>query len=261
MKFRIVIAAFLIILSNCISAQFVGDGASKPASTPAVSARPKPAFTLKYGLAMPLSTFGTVPANPNGASKFTNGQMGAKTGFFVEAGLGMNFSKPDNWVGFYYFPLMMSYWKTSMDWSNLEKFGKFFSDKAIYTKPVSALDIGQRYGVLVNIKPVKDLSVAVYWRPGLIVPFDFAVNHKVSADGAAFLYSGTMATGTKAPVLVLSSTPGLTVKYSIFVLSLEAYSVKPTYTVTYSDPTTPAPVTVTGKIPIKMFVASLGLCF
>jgi hypothetical protein len=258
MKSLVFIATFIIILGNCISAQFVGDGASKPASTPAASARPKPALTLKYGLAMPLSTFGTVPTKPNGPTKFTTGQIGAKTGFFAEAGLGMNFSKPDNWVGFYYFPLMISYWKTSMDWSKL---GGFYSDKSIYTKPVSALDIGQRYGVLVNVKPVKDLSVAVYWRPGLIVPFDFEVNHKVSADGAAYLYSGTMAVGKGAPVLVLSSTPGLIVKYRIFVLSLEAYSVKPTYTVTYSDPTVPTPVTVTGKIPIKMFVASLGLCF
>jgi hypothetical protein len=258
MKSRILISAFLVVLSNCISAQFVGDGASKPTSAPVSANKPKPVLTLKYGLAMPLSTFGTIPTKPNGATKFTNGTMGAKTGFFAEAGLGMNFSKPDKWVGFYYFPIMISYWKTSMDWNKL---GTFFADKSIYTKPVSALDIGQRYGVLVNIKPVQDLSVAVYWRPGLIVPFDFAVDHTLSADGAAYHYSGTMAIGKGAPALVLSSTPGLTVKYKIFVLSMEAYSVKPTYTVTYSDPTVPTPVTVTGKIPIKMFVASLGLCF
>ena len=258
MKSGILASAFLIILSNYVSAQFVGDGASKPASTPATVAKPKPAFTMKYGLAMPLSTFGTVPTRA-AASKFTNGLMGAKTGFFAEAGLGMNFVKPDKWVGFYYFPIMISYWKTSMDWSKL---GGFFADKSIYTKPVSALDIGQRYGVVVNVKPVEDLSVAVYWRPGLIVPFDFEVNHKVSADGGTFLFSGTMATGSKAPVLVLSSTPGLTVKYKIFVFSMEGYFVKPTYTVTYTDfLTTPTPVTSTGKIPIKLFVASLGLCF
>lgn len=258
MKSGILASAFLIILSNCISAQFVGDAASKPASTPATVAKPKPAFTMKYGLAMPLSTFGTVPTRA-AASKFTNGLMGAKTGFFAEAGLGMNFVKPDKWVGFYYFPIMISYWKTSMDWSKL---GGFFADKSIYTKPVSALDIGQRYGVVVNVKPVEDLSVAVYWRPGLIVPFGFEVNHKVSADGGTFLFSGAMAVGSKAPVLVLSSTPGLTVKYKIFVLSFEGYFVKPTYTVTYTDASTAMNnVVATGKIPIKLFVASLGLCF
>lgn len=257
MKSAILTVSFLIILGNCISAQFVGDGGSKPSSTTAPG-KPKPVFTLKYGLAMPLSTYGTVPARAT-AYKFTNGLMGAKTGFFVEAGLGMNFTKPDKWVGFYYFPLMVSYWKTSLDWSKL---GGFFSDKTIYTKPMSAIDIGQRYGVLVNIKPVEDLSAAIYWRPGLIVPFDFAVNHTASPTGGTFLFSGTMATGSKAPVLVLSSTPGLTVRYKIFVLSFEGYFVKPTYTVTYTDASTAMNnVVATGKIPIKMFVASLGLCF
>ncbi len=49
---------------------------------------------------------------------------------------------------------------------------------------MSAIDIGQRYGVVVNIKPIEDLSVAVYYRPGLIVPFDFA--KLSSADGDAY---------------------------------------------------------------------------
>src|SRR5450631_1034426 len=151
MKSGILITAFLIILSNCISAQFVGDGASKPASTPA-SVKQKPAFIIKYGLAMPLSNFGTVPTR-TAAPLYTNGLMGAKTGFFVEAGFGLNFTKTEKMVGFYYFPLMASYWKTSMDWSKL---GGFFADKAIYTKPISAIDIGQRYGVVVKVKPVED---------------------------------------------------------------------------------------------------------
>lgn len=257
MKSRIVIAAFLFILSNCISAQFVGDGGAKQTSTPA-SVKQKPVFIIKYGLAMPLSNFGTVPEKAT-MSKYTNGFMGAKTGFFVEAGLGLNFTNPDKMVGFYYFPLMASYWKTSMDWSKL---GGFYADKAIYTKPVSAIDIGQRYGVVVKVKPIDDLSVAVYYRPGLIVPFDFAVNHAASPTTGTFLFSGTMAIGKGAPALVLSSTPGLTVKYKIFVLSMEAYFVKPTYTVTYTDTSASLNnVTSSGKIPIKMFVASLGLCF
>ena len=258
MKSAILVTSFLIILGNCVSAQFVGDGAAKPSSAPVSSQKTKPILTLKFGMATPLSTYGTVPARAT-ASKYTDGLMGAKTGFFAEAGLGMNFSKPDKMVGFYYFPLMVSYWKTTMDWSKL---GGFFADKLIYTKPVSAIDIGQRYGVFVNIKPIEDFSFAVYYRPGLIVPFDFAVNHTASPTGGTFLFSGTMATGSKAPVLVLSSTPGLTVKYKILVLSLEGYFVKPTYTVTYTDASTSMNnVTSSGKIPIKMFVASLGLCF
>ncbi len=72
---------------------------------------------------MPVSQLRDSSNESNGPSKYKGGLMGAKTGYFVEAGLGMSFSKPDKWVGFYYFPLMVSYWKTSMDWSRL---GKFF---------------------------------------------------------------------------------------------------------------------------------------
>jgi len=94
MKSRIIISALLIVLCSSISAQFVGDGGSKPASTPSTMAKPKPSFTIKYGFAMPLSNFGTIPTR-TGISKYTNGFMGAKTGCFAEAGLGMNFCNPD----------------------------------------------------------------------------------------------------------------------------------------------------------------------
>jgi hypothetical protein len=259
MKLGILLTALFITLSITISAQFVGDGAPKPASAPAPAGKPKVAFTLKYGLAMPLSNYGTTPARTN-TPQYSSGVMGAKTGFFAEAGFGINFIKPEKKVGFYYYPIMAAYWKTSLDWSSL---GGFFADKAIYTKPVSVIDIGQRYGIVVT--PMKDLSVALYYRPGLIIPLDFEINHKNTAAGETFLFSGTMSTADSAPVLMLSNTPGLSVKYKIAVISFEGYFAKPTYDVIYTDidtsPQMNVNVTSTGKIPIKMFLLSLALSF
>ena len=255
MKSRILIIGVFLLISSALSAQFVGDGAPKPAATN-VSAKPKASFTMKYGLAMPLGNFGTVPVRSS-ISKYTNGVMGAKTGFFAEIGVGMNFSNTDKMVAFYYYPFLASYWKTSLDWSSL---GGFFKDKAIYTKPVRAIDIGQRYGVVV--KPIKDLSVALYYRPGLVIPLDFEVNNKTATTAEPFNFSGTMATGEGAPVFILSSSPGLSVKYMMAVISLEGYFVKPAYDVTYKDFTvSPTTTTTMGKIPVKMFILSIGLCF
>ena len=92
---------------------------------------------------MPRGEFGTVPKRTN-TPQYSEGIMGAKTGFFVETGFGLNMSKPDKKVGFYYFPILASYWQTSLDWSSL---GGFFATPEIYTKPVSILDIAQRYGI------------------------------------------------------------------------------------------------------------------
>jgi hypothetical protein len=259
MKLGIFLTALFVTLTTTISGQFVGDGAPKTTSAPAPSDKPKVAFTLKFGLAIPLSNYGTTPARTN-IPQYSSGVMGAKTGFFAETGFGINFVKPEKKVGFYYFPIMVAYWKTSLDWSSL---GGFFADKAIYTKPVSVIDIGQRYGIVV--KPMKDVSVALYYRPGLIIPLDFEINHKNTAAGETFLFSGTMSTADNAPLFMLSNTPGISVQYKIAVISLEGYFAKPTYDVIYTDidtsPVMNVNVATTGKIPVKMFLLSLALSF
>jgi hypothetical protein len=258
MKPGIIITIFLLTLSTSISAQFVGDGTPKPASTPS-TAKTKLTVTLKYGFAMPLSNYGITPKRTS-TPQYSSGIMGAKTGFFVEGGLGMNFGDPSKKVGFYYFPILAAYWKTSLDWSSL---GGFFADKPIYTKPVSCIDIGQRYGIVV--KPVKNLSVALYYRPGLIIPLDFEINHKNASAGETFLFSGTMSVADNAPAIILSSTPGISVRYMMAVLSLEGYFAKPTYDVVYTDidtsPVMNVNVKTTSKIPIKMLLVSLALSF
>jgi hypothetical protein len=255
MKLKIFSLALLFTISSVISAQFVGEAPTPVANNKSPMGQKAGVF-IKFGGAMPLSPFSTLPKR-SVTPQYGTGTMGASTGFFVEAGMGLSFLKPEQKVGFYYYPILLSYWKTPLDWT---KFGGFVTDKATYsTKPVSAIDIGQRYGVVVT--PMKDLFIAAYYRPGLIVPFDFEVNYKYTATAETFLFTGTMATGAKAPIFILSSTPGLSVRYKMASIIFEGYFVKPTYTVTYKDsryPTIPGTATNT-KIPVKMFVISLAL--
>lgn len=103
------------------------------------------------------------------------------------------------------------------------------------------------------------MLVALYYRPGLLIPLTFDIASKTND----FQFSGTLSTDKKAPVLILSSTVGLSVKYSIFSLSFEKYFVKPTYDVTFNlEGPAPAPATtVMSKIPLKMNLLSLALAF
>jgi len=256
MRTKIFTGAILLLISTSVSAQFVGDGSTQQATAP--PAKPmKGAFTIKIGAAMPFSNFGITPKRST-LPQYSTGIMGAKTGFFAELGLGMNLSNPDKMVGFYYFPILASFWQTSLNWNKL---GGFFTDKTIYTKPVSAMDIGQRYGIVV--KPIKDLYLALYYRPGILIPFNYEITHNDIAKGEKFLFTGIMATGKSVPVLMMSHTPGLSVRYKMATISFEAYFARPTYTVHYLDqdisPLMNVDVNTTGKIPVKMFIISLAL--
>lgn len=255
MKANIFYGVFLLLISTTLSAQFVGDGAAKTAATPAKPM--KGLFTLKLGAAMPFSNYGITPKRTV-TPQYSSGVMGAKTGFFGELGFGMSLTNPDKVVGFYYYPFLASYWQTSLDW---KKLGGFFTDKAIYTKHVSAIDIGQRYGIVV--KPLSNLHIALYYRPGILIPFKFEMTHDDLAKGEKFRFTGTMASGKSVPVFMMSHTPGLAVRYGIATLSFEGYFARPTYDVHYQDvdisPLMAVDVTSRGKIPVKMFLVSLAL--
>ncbi|HAM11167.1 MAG: hypothetical protein A2X04_15555 [Bacteroidetes bacterium GWF2_41_9] len=258
MKIKILTGAILLMISNFVSSQFVGDGASSPQSNKSTTAG-KANFSIKFGAAMPLSLYGTTP-NRSSIPQYSSGVMGAKTGFIVEAGMGLNLTNPDKMVGFYYFPILASYWKTSLDWSSI---GGFFSNKEIYSKPVSIMDIAQRYGVFVN--PIDNLSLAFYYRPGLIIPFKYEIAHESTSAGESFLFTGEMAIAESAPALMMSHTGGFSARYGIAAISMEYYTAKPTYDVTYKDidtsPTMNVNVKSTGKIPVKLLVISLALNF
>lgn len=258
MKERILTVVMLLMISTVVSAQFVGDGAAQPAASKPAKAG-KSTFTIKFGAAMPLSLYATTPNRTN-TPQYSSGVMGAKTGFFAEAGFGLNLSKPDKKVGFYYYPILASYWQTSLDWSSL---GGFFEDKEIYTKPVSILDIAQRYGIFVN--PLDKLSLALYYRPGLIIPLNYEITHESATAGESFLFNGELSVGDNAPVLMMSNTIGFSARYGLAAISFELYSAKPTYDVTYKDvdisPVMNTNISSTGKIPVKLLLISLGLNF
>lgn len=247
----------LIMIGNCVSAQFVGDGGATTEAKPSNSG--KSSFTIKFGAAMPLSLYGTSPKRTN-TPQYSEGIMGAKTGFFAEAGMQMNLSGSDKKVGFYYYPILASYWQTSLDWSSL---GGFFEDKVIYTKPVAIMDIAQRYGIFV--KPIEDLSLALYYRPGLIIPFKYEIAHGSTTAGESFLFTGELSVAEDAPIFMMSHTAGFSARYKIAEISFELYTAKPTYDLTYKDLDISPPLNVnlstTGKIPVKLFLISLGLSF
>jgi len=254
MRKYLLIVILLYALNSSVSAQFVGDATGTPSSNAAAM---KMIGTFKLGAAMPLAEFKTIPGR-YAIQQYSTGVMGVKTGFFVEGGMGMNLTGPDKPVGFYYFPVVASYWRTSFDWNEL---GGFFTDKTIYTKPVSVLDIAQRYGIAV--KPVKDFTAALYYRPGLIIPFKFEITHESPENGESFLFTGEMGTGDNVPVLMMSHTAGLSLQYKMVSLSFEYYSAKPTYSTQYKDIRIDPPLNVnmssTGKIPVKLLMVSLAL--
>lgn len=248
MKFKITLVALFVILSLNAFSQFVGDAAPTPAPTGKAG---KGSFTLKFGMAMPSANMGIAPSNGL-TPKYSQGYMGAKTGLFVEAGMGLNLTKPESKVGFYYYPILAAFWKTNLDWS--ENNDAVFDKQEIYVKPMKGFEIAQRYGI--SFKPMEQMSIALYYRPGLLIPLEFDIT-----SGTDFQFKGTMSTNEKAPVLILSSTPGLSVQYSMFSLSLEKYFVKPTYDITFNPTGPETGTTVMSKIPVRMTMISLALNF
>lgn len=255
---QVISTLVFLVISFSSSAQFVGDGASKPSPTKSTDLK-KPVFSIKFGAAMPLSPFNTTPKRSS-MPQYSQGIMGATSGFFVEAGMELSLSNPDKMIGFYYFPILASYWKTSLDWSEL---GGFFANKETYLKPIAIMDIAQRYGIVV--KPVDDLFLALYYRPGLIIPFKYEIKHEAPPAGESFLFTGEMSVSENAPVLMMSHTVGISVRYKIASISIEEYFAKPTYDITYKDidisPVLNVNQNTVGKIPVKMLVISLALSF
>lgn len=255
MKRNIFAAAILLLISAALSAQFVGDGTPKPPS-PTGPSSTKPSFTLKFGTAMPRANFGVTPLSISTA-QYAMGRMGAKSGFFVEMGMGMNMTNPDKKVGFYYYPILAAYWQSSLDWSSR---GGIFTEKAIYTKPLRAIEIAQRYGIYFK-PPVKNLSVALYYRPAGIIPLGFEMT-KTDATGKKFLLTGEMSTAKGSPVFMMSHTPGLAVRYMMATLSIESYNAKPTFDINSQNDLLGIPnESLTSKIPVKMLIISLALNF
>lgn len=250
---------FTLLTGTSIRAQIVGGGSAEV--SPSTDAAKFTGFFVKAGAAIPVSDFKVVPDFDDITPvewtdvPVSGGNMGAKTGFYAEAGLALNLvntSDKDNLFGFYYYPIVVAYWQTALNWSDA---GDIFKDKSIYTKPFRVLDIGQRYGLMIN--PVSDISIGLYYRPGLIIPFDFEI-----MSGSDFLMSGSMTTSDEAPTLMMSHSAGISVSYSIVALSAELYFTRPTMDATYSYPGLGiSSTTFTGKIPVRLLNLSLAVSF
>lgn len=249
MKTKIIIAALFLFAGLNGFSQFVGDAAPTPAASAPKAG--KTTFTMKYGLAMPSGNMGIAPANGT-IPRYAEGYMGAQTGFFAEIGMGLGMSKPESKVAFYYYPLLAAFWKMDLDWS--ENTEAIFDKEDVYVKPLRGFEIAQRYGI--SFKPMEQMAVSLYYRPGLLIPFEFDIT-----SGTDFQFMGKMSTAEKAPVLILSSTPGLSVQYSMLSLSLEKYFVKPTYDITFNPSGPVGATTVMSKIPVRMTMISLALVF
>lgn len=253
MKKLISIAILMSLFSVVGSAQFVGN-ASQSSSTQANKSKQN--FFIKFGAVMPMSPYNTVP--DRSATQYADGFMGASTGFVAEFGMKLNIINSEKKVGFYYCPIVASYMQTPLDWSEL---GAFFSNKEIYSKPVSILDIAQRYGI--SVKPFDDIYIAAYYRPGLIIPFKYEVTHEDVANGESFLFTGEMS--SDATPLMMSHSAGISLRYKIAEITIERYFAQPTYDVVYKDidvnPIVNINESQTVKIPMKNLIFSVALNF
>lgn len=255
---KLALSAVLIVTAINLSAQMVGSG---PANQPSSDATAQSiGFFIRGGIALPVSNTGVAPEITGPAPAdwsgmpVSDGTIGAGPGFNIEAGIGLNLAgsaNKENMFGFYYYPIVAAYWQTALNWSEL---GEAFEDRALYTKPFRVIDIGQRYGLGIN--PVENLSIGIYYRPGLIIPLDFEV-----VSGTDFRLAGTASSSDDSPVFMMSHAGGIAVKYLIAEFSAEMYFTRPTMDVTYINIPLVESTTLTGKIPVKLLNLSLALSF
>ncbi|NTW33326.1 MAG: tetratricopeptide repeat protein [Bacteroidetes bacterium] len=217
----------------------------------------KAQFIMRAGLIMPKGVFAYIPVlnnpmlnspkfNNNADSTYLkNGNMGAKSGIFFEAGVGLKFSEEASKVQFFYNPIILSYSKINMNW---DIGSKIF----VYKKNLRMIEVAQRYGI--GFMPVPKFLMAVYYRPGLVIPLDFNVSY---SDSTVYSVNGTM--GIKGSALMMSHTFGFTIGYSFVSLSFESYFARPTFDVNINNMGVASKYTV--KIPFRTNRIGIALSF
>jgi hypothetical protein len=175
-------------------------------------------------------------------------------GWFAEFGLDLlSLSRP-RMVRFYYHPLVLAFSMNSLDWSSL---GGIFENQDIYTKPVSFIEVAQRYGIA--FVPMPKLTAGLYYRPGVAFPLTFQILHEGS-NPALLSVTGEMST---EKIFNWTNTFGVSLGYSFVSLSYEMYSVKPGYDIRVIYQGSPAPYeySLSGRMPVKMNRLGLTLTF
>jgi hypothetical protein len=232
------LVAVTLLIVNCsvISAQFVGD--ASPAQAVSTPGKKPGTVIFKFGTMMPGSDN---KISPTTAADVAAGKLGMQNGFMVEAGYGLDLMPGENKVGFYYVPILAAYFQNKLNWEGFDLYGAS-------TRPFSAIEIAQRYGVF--YKPVKDVEVAGYYRPAGIIPLGF----KFASDNTSAQASAEMSVNDDAPVFMMSHTFGLIAKYKFVALSFEFYKAQPTFDIKYGD----AGATMVKKIPVRYNIISLS---
>jgi len=228
------VMAFIIANSAVVSAQFVGD--ASPAQTVSTPGKKPGTVIFKFGTMMPGSNNKLTPGS---SIDVAAGKLGMQNGFMAEVGYGLDLIGSDSKVGFYYAPILAAYYQNQLNWGTGMESAK---------RPFSAIEIAQRYGVF--YKPVKDVTVAGYYRPAGIIPLGF----KFESSDPAGQASAEMSTNDGAPVFMMSHTFGLIAKYKFVALSLEFYKAQPTLDISYSG----GDATMVKKIPLRYKIISLS---
>jgi len=257
----LLIGALLFLISSNLSGQMVGIGSSdSKAPTEKIKLD---GFFIKFGTGIPFFNFNKLPVLNSSPPKYwaqipiSDGSMGAQYGIHLETGITLDLpGRNEKLIGFYFYPIVLSYMQNGLDWSKL---GGFFSDKSIYTNPFNSFDLGQRYGI--SIQATKPVSISLYYRPGLLLPLPFEVLHMDDANGELFQIAGVMSTSDYAPIFQMSHAAGLEFKYSYISFSAELYYSQPTFDVTYIDNKAEEPINyrIRGKIPISLLNISLAV--
>jgi hypothetical protein len=221
----------------------------------------KAKFFIRGGLSMPtantaeftkLASYST--ATPEMWQKvfLKDGTIGLKQGFFAEIGLSLDMSSKPRKVKFYYNPFAVAYSQNKLDWTTQ---GGIFTKTEIYTKPISSLEIAQRYGIC--YEPIEKLQLAAFYRPAFYFPFGFEISKKaVAPDLTTFSVSSVMS--EKHP-LSFSHTFGASLKYSFISISYEVLFVKAGYDITIKSDALSS--NLSGRIPIHANRIGLALSF
>jgi hypothetical protein len=230
------LASILILsVSFSVNAQIVGGAAtSKVTKQGQTQKLIENYFTLKGGLLFPASFNKPLPQTPDDVM---NGNLDMKQGLFLEMGMGMNIGKKK--VGFYFYPLLLSAYKSGKNLNVVNDSG---------TMPFIAAEVAERYGIF--YRPINKLSLALYYRPGAIIPLGFdtgTISVEPFNKGLSFIR--------------MSNTAGFSVQYRFVSVSYEYYTARPSLYVKQKPAFGENQTTAQGIVPLRMNIISFAFNF
>jgi len=226
-------------------------------------------FFIGYGFSTPRKNYGLVPGvalssiamqdtSSWKSAIFDNGKLGASSGWYVEAGIGLDMEQKAK-VRFHYNPFVFSLSKNKLDWSSRKD--SLFKSGTDSSKSYFKIELAQRYGI--SYAPIPKLVFAFYYRIGMTLP---VTNYKISYQSEPTSEYFKLTSENKAAFIPFSHSLGFSVSYSFFTFSYESYFLKERYmfTAKYHGalPTdTEQEVTFNGKVPMRTNRIGLSIHF